>query len=176
MDVETGLLVATVILAVATGWLAFATHKLAVSTRGILEVETLPYLAFDGLEIGTRAEEAGKTGIQVGLKLRNPSRVPLSYVVKDMLCTCDGKTLDRPTLENKSGILGPTEVRTFNYGTILNIDVLPLEKTGHVKFKIEYGMLESAPKFVFESEINYSASLATKLASWSFVSERRVAL
>lgn len=112
---------ASVAVALATGWLAYITAKVAKSSKDALSLQTQPYLAFQGIsvEVGSMPDLSGKLpldAVRLGWTLRNAGKVPIDYEVLDAEIEVDGNRF--PPIgkdENKKGRIYPENVETYFY-------------------------------------------------------------
>lgn len=105
-------------LAIATGWMAFETRRMATASRAQIELQGQPHLAFGGFDIATAriasiAEGGTSAGVRLGLVLRNPGSVLVSYEVIGLTSTLGGVDLSSPSFHTFSGVIHPAETTLF---------------------------------------------------------------
>ncbi len=131
----------TSLLAVATVVLAGATWQL---NKKAFELETQPHFAFKNFHFKVFVEPSDKndglekTRLKIGLIFRNPGKVLIRYEVKSLRLTFGGQTIDNPQFATRGGSIYPEEETLFWYGTIPNVDMSALPRTGFVEYVVEY--------------------------------------
>ena len=144
IDPNTLVAIFTLGLAIATVWLAFATHRLANITRKAFDLEARPYFAFGDfvlrifLKRDLQSEATRQSLLRVGLVFKNPGKIPVHYKLTEISVTFSGQTVDKPRFQNMGGIIYPGDSSIFWYGNIENVDVSSLPKQGIVEYKAEY--------------------------------------
>ena len=133
----------TLALAVATVWLAVATHIMAKATREAVALQAQPFLAVEGivLELGQAANIAtgSPTGMsRLALHLSNPGQVRIMYEVEAFNVTFNESAVQAPTFLTRRGVIHPKAQAHFYYPSIQFSGQLRPGLTGEVMFKIAY--------------------------------------
>lgn len=110
---------ASVAVALATGWLAYTTAKVARSSNEALSLQTQPYLALQGIsvEVGSMPDLSGKLppdAMRLGWVLRNAGKVPIDYEVLDAGIEFDGRPF--PPIgagQSRKGRIYPENAETY---------------------------------------------------------------
>ena len=133
-----------IILAVATVVLAYATWRMASVSKKAFELETQPYFAFKNflfkvfVDPSDKNDGLEKTHLKIGIIFRNPGKVLIRYEVKSLRLTFGGQTIDNPQFATRGGSIYPEEEALFWYGTIPNVDMSALPRTGSLEYVVEY--------------------------------------
>jgi hypothetical protein len=110
----------TLLVAVATGWLAWVTFRVAMVSRDALVLQSQPFLAFRGvsLKLGHIRDLAATTppsALRIGLVLWNPGKVAVEYRVDYLAATLNGNDLPLTELLSKGARIFPEQETTFFY-------------------------------------------------------------
>ncbi len=151
----------TLILAVTTVWLAFATWRMASISKKAFELETQPYFTFRNFLFKVFVQPPGeegeieKTDLRTGIIFRNPGKIPVRYEVKSLRLTFEGRTIDNPKFINSGGSIYPEDEEIFWYGTILNVDMSALPGTGFLEYEIEYSAVRKQGTVTTTRKVQY---------------------
>jgi hypothetical protein len=116
---------------------------MAVATRQSVELQSIPYLAFAGLEFTSAKVYALATATEhpaarIGVKLLNPGQVLIQYEVELLTVTFEGETVAEPQFDTRSGYIHPKAEAIFRYPLILAPNPPTAGQGGEVQFKINF--------------------------------------
>lgn len=165
----------TLVLAVATVWLAVATQKMAKATRQSIQLQSVPYLAIGGLSLDLIT--FNQIGVPVpvqttrlSLLLSNPGQVLVSYQVEKMDVTFNGIGNPSPHFLNNGGVIHPKAVTTFFHPPIGTSAPIQAGQEGVVELRISYWATEDEKHFV-DARIGYALkSLTPSGVDWIYLS------
>jgi len=173
------LAILTFLLAAATVWLAVATWRMASVSKASFDLESRPYFAFKDFlfkffleKPDSEAQPPTKGAVRIGLKFKNPGRVLIHYQVKTIRITFAEATIDNPKFKLMGGAIYPNDETMFWYGTIQNIDLSTMPKTGIVEYEVEYYAVD---KKTFKSmrKIQYTVnSISPFDMDWLYLEEK----
>jgi hypothetical protein len=112
--------IVTLLVAIATGWLAWVTYRVAKVSKDALLLQSQPFLAFRGvsLKLGQIRDITAKTfppALRIGLVLRNPGKVAVEYRVEKLAASLNGDDLPLTELLSKGGRIFPDQEESFFY-------------------------------------------------------------
>lgn len=170
----------TFVLAAATVLLAVATWRMVSITKASFDLESRPYFAFKDFLFKFFLEKPEgesqpqlKGSVRIGLRFRNPGRVLIHYQVKTIRITFSGATVDNPKFESMGGSIYPNDETMFWYGTIPNIDISAMPKTGVVDYEVEYYGIEKMGLFKSSRKIQYTInSINPPVIEWLYLEEK----
>jgi hypothetical protein len=177
---NSALAIFTFLLAAATVWLAVATWRMASVSKASLDLESRPYFAFKGFWFKFYADKPTeeskpptKAAVRIGLRFGNPGRVLIHYQVKSVRITFSGTTVDNPKFASTGGPIYPSDETVFWYGTIPNIDISAMPKTGIVEYEVEYYAIERKKTFKSSRKIQYTInSISPFDMDWLYLGEK----
>ena len=131
----------TLLLAITTVWLGYATHSMAKSTREAVEIQSQPYFSIDGFDIETGqitniANSIPDSYIRLILLFSNPGNVLVNYEIEDINITFENNSILNPNLM-KRNIIHPKGNKKFLYPPILQVGAIK-PGSGEIKLKISY--------------------------------------
>lgn len=114
----------TLLLAITTVWLGFATHSMAKSTREAVELQSRSYFSIDGIQIRTGSlitpgSDVSKGLIEVAVSISNPGQVLIYYEIEEFKASYKDETIDNPTFLTLRNVLHPNAKSQYFYPTIL---------------------------------------------------------
>lgn len=174
------LTILTLLLAGATVWLAVATWRMASITKASFDLESRPYFAFKNFFFKFLLEKPtddslppARGAVRIGLIFRNPGRVLIHYKVKNIRITFSGSTVDNPKFELMGGSIYPNDETIFWYGTIPNIDLSAMPKTGIVEYEVDYNAIEKKQTFKSSRKVQYTISSINPFnMDWLYLEEK----
>jgi len=136
---------------------------MASITKASFDLESRPYFAFKNIFFKFFLEKPAddshpptQGAVRIGLIFRNPGRVLIHYQVKTVRITFSGATVDNPTFELMGGAIYPNDETVFWYGTIQDIDLSTMPKTGIVEYEVDYWVIEKKRAFKSTRKIQYT--------------------
>ncbi len=133
--INTVMVCATVVMAVATFWMASATRDLAATAQKSLSIEQTPQLALDDIRVKQIPEI---NAVQVQIYFRNPTRIPITYRFDDLRVTYDGRTAERATYDVMGGDIAAQDKGFFQCYPIAGITSTNSLKSGTITFSMRY--------------------------------------
>ena len=102
----------------ATVWLGWETRRMAASTRQSIELQSIPYLAFSGLEYVTAKVNVIATAtehpeVRIGVRLLNPGQVLVQYEIESLVVSFENETVAKPRFDTDGGYLHPKAESVF---------------------------------------------------------------
>jgi hypothetical protein len=162
MDVHTILNILTGLLAVATVWLAVATHLMARATKRAVELEATPYLSFAeprvvvGRTPSTVPEAERKSSIRLGIALRNPGKIRVQYQVRTLRMTFNSLTVENPVFNTTGSYVFPGETSVYWYGTLQVAGDVKPPNYGTAEFEVAYWAANERDKATLSQSVTYS--------------------
>lgn len=131
----------TIILAVITGYYAIVTHRILKYQKDITELELRPFLKMETIIVNFYVNRKNKEdieSIQLGVRLKNPSRVLLKYKINSIIASIEKATIDNPRFENDGGYVYPDQITDFTYEAINDFDKSKEVLCAEIKYELEY--------------------------------------
>jgi len=116
---------------------------MAIATRQSVELQSIPYLAFAGLEYANAkaqnlASASEHPAVRIGVQLLNPGQVLIQYEVEAITVTFENESLADPKFDNRGGYIHPKSETIFRYPWIF-VPAFPKPgQGGEVQFKINF--------------------------------------
>jgi hypothetical protein len=133
----------TLCLGGATVWLGWETRRMAIATRQSVELQSIPYLAFAGLEYANAKAQRLVTAtehpaVRIGVQLLNPGQVLIQYEVESFTVTFESESVKDPKFDNRGGYIHPKAETIFRYPWIFVPAAPKAGQGGEVEFKINF--------------------------------------
>jgi hypothetical protein len=136
--------IATVILAIATAWMAWETRRTAKAATRTLELEKMPVLGVRAFKFdfdrAASPQQPCFGSIRIAIELFNAGRVPVRYKVKSCSVAFANQEISgQPQFRSHVGKVLPSASRIFFHpGLSLNPPVSTFPATGRIRFEYEY--------------------------------------
>ena len=176
---EQNLGLVTILLAIATFWLAISTRKAANASKNMFELESRPYLVFSKpifrLYIKTsdkKTNQIKSQTLKLGVEFKNPSKVPVKYQIKSMKFTFDSRTVEEPKYMTDGGLIYPNDYGFFWFGGFSFNDELSPTKSGIIEYELEYSSTDFHKKYFKKEKMRYILnSLDPYNCDWSYIED-----
>ncbi len=129
-------------LAIATGWLAIETRRMAGAAKAQVDLQSQPFLSFRGVDV-VAANTANISNAQTlpalgfHLRLGNPGQVLVTYKVEELNSSLGNHSLNSGAFVTFGGVIHPHEETLFilPFTQQTSSNVLP---KAEIDFKIDY--------------------------------------
>ncbi len=142
--------------------------------KKIFELDKRPYLSFERVTIkysqpNNLDSSDRKNAFQIGIELRNFSKVHLKYDVVRFVVSLENKTLHEPNFLNRGGYLYPNQSSTFDYPVIDDIELKDENSVlnGKLEYEIEY-YFERSKKYKTKRKMQIIIILSKLYCAWKF--------
>jgi hypothetical protein len=168
----------TLALTIATVWMAISTRNAALASKQIFALEARPFLVFSKpvfriyIKISRESKAVDSRTVKLGLEFRNPSRVPVTYEVKSLRMTMDGRTVENPHFNTHGSIVYPNEHAIFWYGEIPVTDDPTPPIRGVIEYQLEYLSTDHLGRYKKSQKMNYElTSFDPYSCDWSYLED-----
>jgi hypothetical protein len=116
---------------------------MAVATRQSVELQSIPYLAFAGVEftnakVNVIATATEHPAARIGVRLLNPGQVLIQYEVEAIAVTFEGEAVADPKFDTHGGYIHPKAETVFRYPLIVLPNPPRPGQSGELSFKINF--------------------------------------
>lgn len=141
--------VVTLLLGIATVWMAFETRRMANAARDSVTLSTQPCLSVRSIEfwpgrLQFPTDPVGQTTPCFSAKLRlvNPGKVVVRYKITDTFLSMDSCGPYNPDYANTEGVIFPGEQIEIYFSSLKIIDEFSLKSKGSLRAKFKYWSTE----------------------------------
>lgn len=163
-------------LAIATVWLAIATHRAALATKAMVQLEAEPFLDFKNLQFRLQSpadvNSTQPSSAKVGLGFSNPGKVRVRYTVKSILVTMRGHTAENPKFVTTGSILLPGAEAVYWYPAFAVTGALVAPLAGTAEFHVTYESIDGKVVHNIKRRLEYIIhSFSPSQCDWTFLQE-----